>query len=44
MAHTDVADDFPSVTTVRVRDALDAVGHVVTNLVLGLRGVLSTKD
>jgi putative ABC transport system permease protein len=33
-----VADDFPSVTTVRVRDALDAVGHVVTNLVLGLRG------
>ena len=33
-----VADDFPSVTTVRVRDALDAVGHVVTNLVLALRG------
>ena len=33
-----IADDFPSVTTVRVRDALDAVGHVVTNLVLGLRG------
>jgi putative ABC transport system permease protein len=33
-----LADDFPSVTTVRVRDALDAVGHVVTNLVLGLRG------
>ena len=33
-----VAGDFPSVTTVRVRDALDAVGHVVTNLVLGLRG------
>jgi putative ABC transport system permease protein len=33
-----VADDFPTVTTVRVRDALDAVGHVVTNLVLGLRG------
>jgi putative ABC transport system permease protein len=32
-----VADDFPTVTTVRVRDALDAVGHVVTNLVLGLR-------
>ncbi|HEY6257764.1 MAG TPA: FtsX-like permease family protein [Xanthobacteraceae bacterium] len=32
------ADDFPSVTTVRVRDALDAVGRVVTNLVLGLRG------
>jgi putative ABC transport system permease protein len=33
-----LADDFPSVTTVRVRDALEAVGHVVTNLVLGLRG------
>jgi putative ABC transport system permease protein len=33
-----LADDFPSVTTVRVRDALDAVGHVITNLVLGLRG------
>jgi putative ABC transport system permease protein len=33
-----MADDFPSVTTVRVREALDAVGHVVTNLVLGLRG------
>jgi putative ABC transport system permease protein len=33
-----VADDFPSVTTVRVREALDAVGHVVSNLVLGLRG------
>jgi putative ABC transport system permease protein len=32
------ADEFPSVTTVRVREALDAVGHVVTNLVLGLRG------
>jgi putative ABC transport system permease protein len=33
-----VADDFPSVTAVRVREALDAVGQVVTNLVLGLRG------
>jgi putative ABC transport system permease protein len=32
------ADEFPSVTTVRVREALDAVGHVVTNLVLALRG------
>ena len=32
-----VADAFPTVTTVRVREALDAVGHVVTNLVLGLR-------
>jgi putative ABC transport system permease protein len=33
-----IADTFPSVTTVRVRDALDAVGRVVTNLVLALRG------
>jgi putative ABC transport system permease protein len=33
-----MAGDFPSVTAVRVRDALDAVGQVVTNLVLGLRG------
>jgi putative ABC transport system permease protein len=33
-----VADDFPSVTAVRVREALEAVGQVVTNLVLGLRG------
>ena len=33
-----VADAFPSVTSVRVRDALDAVGRVVTNLVLALRG------
>ena len=33
-----LADEFPSVTTVRVREALDAVGHIVTNLVLGLRG------
>jgi len=33
-----MADALPSVTAVRVREALDAVGHVVTNLVLGLRG------
>jgi putative ABC transport system permease protein len=33
-----MADDFPSVTAVRVREALDAVGRVVTNLILGLRG------
>ena len=33
-----MANDFPAVTAVPVRDALDAVGHVVTNLVLGLRG------
>ncbi len=29
---------FPTVTTVRVREALDAVGGLVTNLVLGIRG------
>jgi putative ABC transport system permease protein len=29
---------FPSVTTVRVRDALEAFGGIVTNLVLAIRG------
>jgi putative ABC transport system permease protein len=33
-----VADAFPQVTTVRVKDALDAVGGIVKNLVLGIRG------
>ena len=33
-----MADDFPAVTTVRVRDAIDAVGGIVTNLVLAIRG------
>ena len=33
-----VADAFPTVTTVRVREALDAVGSVVNNLVLAIRG------
>jgi putative ABC transport system permease protein len=33
-----VADAFPTVTTVRVREALDAVGNIVTNLVLAIRG------
>src|SRR5262249_15592940 len=32
-----VGDAFPSVTAVRVKDALDAVGHLVAHLVLGLR-------
>jgi putative ABC transport system permease protein len=32
------ADAFPSVTAVRVKDALDAVGQIVTNLVLAIRG------
>lgn len=33
-----VADAFPQVTTVRVKDALDAVGGIVANLILGIRG------
>ena len=33
-----VADAFPDVTTVRVKDALDAVGGIVRNLVLAVRG------
>jgi putative ABC transport system permease protein len=32
-----VADAFPMVTTVRVREALDAVGDIVSNLTLALR-------
>jgi len=32
-----VADAFPSVTAVRVKDALDAVGAIVSNLVLAIR-------
>ncbi|WP_398473132.1 ABC transporter permease, partial [Tardiphaga sp.] len=33
-----VADAFPMVTTVRVREALETVGSVVTNLTLAIRG------
>lgn len=33
-----VADAFPSVTTVRVKDALDAVGDIVRNLTVAVRG------
>ena len=33
-----MADAFPAVTTVRVREALDAVGDIVTNLALAIRG------
>ena len=33
-----VADAFPTVTTVRVREALETIGSVVTNLVLAIRG------
>jgi putative ABC transport system permease protein len=32
-----VGDAFPAVTAVRVKDALDAVGNVVVNLVLAIR-------
>jgi len=34
----EVADAFPMVTSVRVREALDTIGGVVTNLVLAIRG------
>lgn len=33
-----VADAFSQVTTVRVKDAIDAVGGIVANLVLAIRG------
>ena len=33
-----VSEAFPAVTTVRVKDALDAVGGIVRNLVLAVRG------
>jgi putative ABC transport system permease protein len=33
-----VAASFPMVTTVRVKDALDAVGSIVANLLLAIRG------
>ncbi|MBN9584221.1 MAG: glycosyl transferase family 1 [Afipia sp. 62-7] len=37
----DVAAAFPMVTSVRVREALDSIGTVVTNLVLAIRGASS---
>ena len=36
-----LADAFPTVSAIRVKDALDAVDHIVGNLVLGLRGASS---
>jgi len=36
-----LADAFPTVSAVRVKDALDAVDHIVRNLVLALRGASS---
>jgi putative ABC transport system permease protein len=37
----DIAAAFPMVTSVRVREALDSIGKVVTNLVLAIRGASS---
>jgi putative ABC transport system permease protein len=34
----EVADNFPAVTTVRVKDALDAVGTILGKLVVAVRG------
>ncbi len=34
----DMATAFPAVTTVRVKDAIEAVGSLVGNLVVGIRG------
>jgi putative ABC transport system permease protein len=36
-----LADAFPTVTAVRVKDALDALDNILTNLVLALRGASS---
>jgi putative ABC transport system permease protein len=36
-----LADAFPTVSAIRVKDALDTVDHLVGNLVLGLRGASS---
>ena len=33
-----ISESFPTVTAVRVKDALDAIGAIVTNLVLAIRG------
>jgi len=33
-----IAETFPAVTTVRVKDALDAVGSILSKLVVGIRG------
>jgi putative ABC transport system permease protein len=33
-----VADAFPMITTVRVKDALEAIGAIIANLVLAIRG------
>ena len=33
-----VSDSFPAITSVRVKDAIEAVGDIVRNLVLAVRG------
>jgi putative ABC transport system permease protein len=33
-----VGETFPAVTTVRVKDAIEAVGNIVSNLILAIRG------
>ena len=33
-----MADAFPAITSVRVREALDSIGHIVMNLTLAIRG------
>ena len=33
-----ISENFPMVTAVRVKDALDAIGGIVANLVLAIRG------
>jgi putative ABC transport system permease protein len=33
-----MVDAFPAITTVRVREALDSIGQIVTNLTLAIRG------
>ena len=38
-----VVDELPGVTAVRVKEALEAIGALVTNLVLGIRAA-SARD
>ena len=36
-----LADAFPTISAIRVKDALDTIDHLIGNLVLGLRGASS---
>ena len=38
-----VAESFPMVTAVRVKDALEAIGAIVANLVLAIRGASASR-